>query len=32
MTLDTDGRYLVAGGLFTRMGGQPVDGLAIFPA
>jgi outer membrane protein assembly factor BamB len=32
VALDTDGRYLVAAGLFSRMGGQGVDNLAIFPA
>jgi hypothetical protein len=32
VTLDTDGRFLVAGGLFTRMGSQAARGLAIFPA
>jgi hypothetical protein len=32
VTLDADGRFLVAGGLFTRMGSQAARGLAIFPA
>ena len=29
--LDADGRYLVAGGYFSNMGGVGVKGLAIFP-
>jgi outer membrane protein assembly factor BamB len=32
VTLDVDGRFLVAGGLFSRMGSQAALGLAIFPA
>jgi hypothetical protein len=31
LTLDADGRFLVAGGLFTTMGGRAAAGLAIFP-
>jgi hypothetical protein len=32
LTLDADGRYLVAGGLFASMGGVAVKGLSIHPA
>jgi hypothetical protein len=32
VALEADGRYLVAGGLFPRMGGTAVRGLAIIPA
>jgi outer membrane protein assembly factor BamB len=31
MTIDADGTFLVAGGLFGRMGGRAVKGLSIHP-